>query len=286
MPAATLQTGVAPLQRLALVAEHWPHAPPGWHAGSAPPHSVSAAQPRQVRLAVSQTPVGAAQSVLARQPTQRPAAVSHSGVAPVHAAAFDAEHWPHAPPGWHAGVAPLHSPSPAQARHTCVVRLQTGVAPPQPVLATQPTQTPGPSVARGGRAGAQAALARRALAARAARLTGRRRAAAVAVARARAAGVAWCCRRLACRRRTGLTITHATHVPVGAWHSGVVPVHAVALPAEHWPHAPPGWHAGVAPPHSLSPAQPRHEWNAGSQTGVAPLQSVFARHDTHTPDGA
>jgi hypothetical protein len=144
MPAATLQTGVAPLQRLALLAEHWPQAPPGWHAGSAPPHSVSAAQPRQLRLPVSQTPVGAAQSVLARQPTQRPAAVSHSGVAPVHAAAFDAEHWPHAPPGWHAGVDPPHSPSPAHARHTCVARLQTGVAPPQPVLATQPTQTPGP----------------------------------------------------------------------------------------------------------------------------------------------
>ena len=51
--------------------------------------------------------------------------------------------------------------------------------------------------------------------------------------------------------------THATHVPVGAWQSGVVPVHAVAFPAEHWPHAPPGWHAGVAPPHSPSPAQPR-----------------------------
>jgi len=63
-------------------------------------------------------------------------------------------------------------------------------------------------------------------------------------------------------------------------------VHAVALPAEHWPHAPPGWHAGVAPPHSLSPAQPRQEWNAGSHTGVAPPQSLSAWHATHTPDGA
>ena len=140
MPATTLHTGVAPLQRLVLVAEHWPQPPPGWHAGSAPPHSVSAAQPRQVRLPVSQTPVGAAQSVLARQPTQRPAAVSHSGVAPVHAAALDAEHWPHAPPGWQAGVAPPHSPSPAQARQVCVAVLQTGVVPPHCAFDVQGTQ--------------------------------------------------------------------------------------------------------------------------------------------------
>jgi hypothetical protein len=99
IPAATLQTGVVPLQRVALLAEHCPHAPPGWHAGSAPPHSVSAAQPRQVKLALSQTPAGEAQSALPRQPTQRPAPVSHSGVAPVHAAALAAEHWPHAPLG-------------------------------------------------------------------------------------------------------------------------------------------------------------------------------------------
>jgi hypothetical protein len=39
------------------------------------------------------------------------------------------EHCPHAPDAWQAGVAPPHSPSPAQARHACVVVLQTGVAP-------------------------------------------------------------------------------------------------------------------------------------------------------------
>ena len=40
-----------------------------------------------------------------------------------------AEHWPHAPPGWQAGVAPPHSLSPAHARHVCVAVLQTGVVP-------------------------------------------------------------------------------------------------------------------------------------------------------------
>ena len=40
------------------------------------------------------------------------------------------EHCPHAPDVWHAGVAPPHSPSPAQARQVCVATLQTGVVPP------------------------------------------------------------------------------------------------------------------------------------------------------------
>ena len=44
-----------------------------------------------------------------------------------------AEHCPHAPDDapdvWQAGVAPPHSPSPAQARQAWVVVLQTGVVP-------------------------------------------------------------------------------------------------------------------------------------------------------------
>jgi len=39
-----------------------------------------------------------------RHPTHRPAAVSQTGRVPVHLSAFVAEHWPHAPDGWHAGV--------------------------------------------------------------------------------------------------------------------------------------------------------------------------------------
>jgi len=41
-----------------------------------------------------------------------------------------AEHCPQAPQGSQAGVEPPHSPSPEQARHVCVVVLQTGVEPP------------------------------------------------------------------------------------------------------------------------------------------------------------
>ena len=47
----------------------------------------------------------------------------------MHWVAFDSEHWPHAPVGWQAGVAPPHSPSPAHARQVCVVVLHTGVVP-------------------------------------------------------------------------------------------------------------------------------------------------------------
>ena len=79
--------------------------------------------------------------------------------------------------------------------------------------------------------------------------------------------------------------TQGTQVPVAVKQTGVAPPHCAAFVAEHCPHAPDAWHAGVAPPHSPSPAQPRHEWNAGSHTGVALGQSVFTRHATHVPVG-
>jgi hypothetical protein len=82
------------------------------------------------------------QSALPRQPTQMPVAVRQTGVAPPQAPALAAEHWPQAPEGWHAGVAPPHSPSPAHARHVCVVRLHTGAVPPQSALDTQATHDP------------------------------------------------------------------------------------------------------------------------------------------------
>jgi hypothetical protein len=53
-----------------------------------------------------------------------------------------AEHCPHDPEGWQAGVAPPHSPSPAQARQVCVVVLQTGVAPPHWAFEMHGTQVP------------------------------------------------------------------------------------------------------------------------------------------------
>ena len=52
------------------------------------------------------------------------------------------EHWPQAPEGWQAGVAPLQSLSPAQARQVWVVVLQTGVLPPHWAFETQATQLP------------------------------------------------------------------------------------------------------------------------------------------------
>ena len=74
-----------------------------------------------------------------------------------------------------------------------------------------------------------------------------------------------------------------THRPAEVRQSGVVPMQRSELPAEHWPHAPPGWQAGVDPLHSLSPLQARQVWNAGSQTGVAPPQSASARQGTQVP---
>ena len=56
--------------------------------------------------------------------------------------AFVAEHWAQAPLAWHAGVAPPHSPSPAQARQVCVVVLHTGVTPPHCAFEVQGTQVP------------------------------------------------------------------------------------------------------------------------------------------------
>jgi hypothetical protein len=50
------------------------------------------------------------------------------------------EHWPQAPLGWQAGVAPLHSPSDPQARQVCVAVLQTGFVPPHWAFDVQGTQ--------------------------------------------------------------------------------------------------------------------------------------------------
>jgi hypothetical protein len=47
LPVAVKQSGVPPVQRSELPALHCPHAPPGWQAGVAPPHSLSPVQARQ-----------------------------------------------------------------------------------------------------------------------------------------------------------------------------------------------------------------------------------------------
>jgi len=143
VPFATLHAGIAGLQRVVLVAEQTPHAPDGWQAGVAPPpQSPSPAQPRQVWADGSQTGVVPEQSALARHETQVPADVRQSGVAPTQRRELPAEHCPQAPPGWHAGVAPLHSLSPLQARQLCDAGSQTGVAPEQSASIRQGTQVP------------------------------------------------------------------------------------------------------------------------------------------------
>jgi hypothetical protein len=131
VPAVVRQTGVVPPQRDTLPAEHWPHAPLGWHAGVAPlPHSPSPVHARQVCVATLHTGAVPPQCALVTHGTQVADGTSHAGVAPEHRLAFVAEQMPHAPLGWHAGVEPPQSLSPPHARQVFVARLQTGVAPP------------------------------------------------------------------------------------------------------------------------------------------------------------
>jgi hypothetical protein len=143
VPAGVKQTGVVPPQRDTLPAEHWPHAPLGWQAGTAPlVHSPSPAHARQVCVATLHTGAVPAHCALLTHGTHVADGTSHAGVAPVHRLALVAEQIPHAPLGWHAGTEPPQSPSPPHARQVCVAGLQTGVAPPHCALETHGTQLP------------------------------------------------------------------------------------------------------------------------------------------------
>jgi hypothetical protein len=284
LPEAGRQSGVAPVHRLALVAEHSPQAPLGWQAGAAPPHSPSPAQPRQVWNVESHLGAAAGQSPSARQETQLPLGAWQSGFVPMQRLVFVAEHWPQAPLAWHAGVAPPHSPSPAQARQMCAATLQTGVTPPHSALEMQLTQVPlatlqagiepvhrlvlvaeqTPQAPLGWQAGVPPPQSPSPPQPRQLWLVGSQ------------IGVV---------PEQSPLARQETHVPVVVRQSGVPPVQRSELPAEHWPQAPPGWHAGVAPPHSLSPLQARQLCDAGSQTGVAPEQSELTRQGTQVPVG-
>jgi len=126
-----------------LPAEHSPQAPVGSQAGVAPPHSPSPAQARQALTARSQTGVAPEPCAFEVHGTQRPRAVSQAAAAPVQRDAFDAEHCPHAPDGWQAGVEPPpQSPSAAQARHACDVASQTGIMPLHCASLRQATHVP------------------------------------------------------------------------------------------------------------------------------------------------
>jgi hypothetical protein len=139
VPAVVLQTGVAPLHWLELIAEHWPHAPLGSQAGVAPPHWLSLEHAWHVCVPALQTGVVPEQSALATHRTQVPLAALQTGVPPVHCAELPVEHWPQAPLGSQAGVVPPHSLSPLQPRHVRKEGSQIGVAPPQSAFARQPT---------------------------------------------------------------------------------------------------------------------------------------------------
>ena len=276
---------MAPVQSVALVAEHWPQTPDGWQAGVEPPHSPSPAQPRQLWKVASHLGAAVGQSPSARQETHVPLGAKQNGFVPVQRLPLVGEHWPQAPEGWQAGVAPPHSPSPAQARQVCAATLQTGDTPPHSAFELQFTQVPVVTLQAG--------------------VEPEQRVVLVAEQTPQApegwqAGVApppqspsppqprqvWFV-----GSHTGVVPEQSafarqeTQVPVAAKQSGVAPVQRSEFPAEHWPQEPAGWHAGVAPPHSLSPLQARQLCIIWSQTGVAPGQSLSARQGTQTPAG-
>jgi hypothetical protein len=250
-----LQTGVAPLQSVPLVAEHWPQAPLAWHAGVEPPHSPSPPQARQVWVPPSQTGAFPEQSALATQRTQLPALARQTGVAPVQSNELPAEHWPHEPPGWQAGVTPPHSLSPPQARQVRNDGSQTGVDPPQSALATQPTHS------------------------------------FVAVLQTGVAPPHWLLARHWTQvaidvSQTGvdppqspmLVAEQAPHAPE-AWQAGAVPGHCESE-AQGWHVCVPVLQTGFVPPQFVSErqaTQTRGE-TVPRQYGVAPLQSLVSAH--------
>jgi hypothetical protein len=90
------------------------------HTGVTPPHSAFELQLTQVPVATLQVGMDTGQRVT-----------------------LVAEHTPHAPDGWQAGVAPVpQSASPAQARQVWVAPSQTGVVPEQSASARHATQVP------------------------------------------------------------------------------------------------------------------------------------------------
>jgi hypothetical protein len=129
-PPVVSHSGVGPVHAVLFVAEHAPQVPFGWQAAAEPPHSPSATQPRHTCVVPSHTGLAAWHCVFARHATHVPVIVWHVGLVATHAVAFVTEHAPHAPEGWHAGVAPPQSASPAQARHVLVPASQTGFVPP------------------------------------------------------------------------------------------------------------------------------------------------------------
>lgn len=141
-PDETSQRGNDAGQWLTSVAVHAAQAPEDRQIGVAALHSASAVQARHARLVPSQTGRIPLHSALPRQPTQRPARVSHTGVAPVQRVPLLAEHWPHAPVAWQAGNIPPQSSSAPQPRQAWKIGSHTGVAPPHALASRHCTQIP------------------------------------------------------------------------------------------------------------------------------------------------
>ena len=93
-------------------------------------------------MPASQTGVAPPQSPSPRHATQTPFVVSQSGVVPLQAVVFVAEHGVHAPVAKQAGVAPPHSESPAQARQVVSTISQTGLVPPHVAFDVHGTHVP------------------------------------------------------------------------------------------------------------------------------------------------
>jgi len=200
----------------------------------------------------------------------------------VQAVVLPVEHWPQAPLGWQAGVAPPHSLSPAHARQRCVAVLQTGVGPPHSAFVLQLAQTPSATL--------QTGIAPEHLVLFLAEQTPQSPLGWQAgVAPPQSASPPQARHVWVVVLQTGVVpphsalVTHGTQLPAAVLQTGVAPEHFVALLAEHWPQAPPGWQAGVAPPQSPSVAHAWHVCRTRSQTGVAPAQSLLERHVTQVP---
>jgi hypothetical protein len=283
VPAAVSHAGVAPVHFAVFVAEHAPHAPDVSQTGVAPPHSPSTAQARHTCAVVLHTGIEPEQSAFVAQPTQAPVATLQTEIPPVHFVEFVAEHAPHEPPGWQAGVLPPQSTSPAHARQVCVVGLQTGALPPQSAPTRHPTQTPvvvrhwgvgpphapvfvaehWPQVPEVSQAGVEPPHSP-----------------SPAQPRHRCVIVL----QIGDAPAQSAFERQGTQLPVAALHSGVAPTQRDPFVAEHWPQAPEAWQAGAAPPHSPSPAHARQVCVPALQTGVAPAHCAFVKHPTQVCD--
>jgi len=265
-----LQTGFAPVQAAALVAEHSSHWP-DTHARSADvgqafvaPLPLSPLQVTHTLVVVSQTGKVLGQVELDVQPQVCVVALQ-VGLEPVHADVLVVEHCSQRPPTHarsvdvgHARVAdePL---SPLHAWHTPSVVLQTGVASGHAEVVVHPQVFV--DVLHVGVVPVQADpfVAEHCLqtpATHAGAVVGQ-----------------------ACEAVEPASPLQPTQVPVVASQNAVAPVHAVALVAEHCLQEP-DTHAGADPGHALdapeplSPLQPTQVLVVVSQNAVAPVHAV------------